>query len=172
MMKFSVNQAKSNFFDRAKVLSALDKVALKGLSRFGAFVRRDARRSMRKARQKTYAELTEDELFSIRAREAVAKKKGQPKPKRPLAASKEGEPPRVREGQIKKFLFFSYDPEERSVVIGPTRLNTPTGATETLEKGGFVENKNGRFRIGSRPYMKPAYDKNINQLPAMLVGSN
>lgn len=46
----SVDKAKGLFFDRAKVLSALDRAEARFMSRFGAFVRSDARRSMRKSK--------------------------------------------------------------------------------------------------------------------------
>ena len=170
MLKFRINDAKSHFFDRA-IVDKLDKQAVKGLSKFGAYTRRAARSSMRKARQKTLAELTDDERKRFRIRQVEAKAQGAPRPKRPLASSKPGEPPRTIRGDIKKFLFFAYEPQARSVVIGPARTGTPTGAPENLEQGGFVSTKSGRVRIEPRPYMKPAFDKHTDQLPALLSGA-
>ena len=43
-----VDLAKAGFFDRGSVLRAADRAALRVLSRFGAFVRRRARTSIRK----------------------------------------------------------------------------------------------------------------------------
>lgn len=171
MLRYRVNQAKSYFFDRP-IVERLNRTAVRGLSRFGAYVRRDARKSLRKARQKTLAELTDDERRRFRIRQQIAKRQGGPRPKRPLAPSKPGEPPRMIQGDIKKFLFFAYEPQERSVVIGPARTSGGTGAPETLEQGGHVTLKNGRVRIEPRPSMKPAFDKNLPSLPRMLRGNN
>lgn len=44
----TVANFKGSFFDRAGVLAALDRAEKRGLSRFGAFVRRTARSSIRK----------------------------------------------------------------------------------------------------------------------------
>lgn len=48
---FKLNQAKGLFFDRAKVVSAVDRAERRVLSRFGAFVRRSARSSIRKRKR-------------------------------------------------------------------------------------------------------------------------
>lgn len=168
MLGLKVDDAKSYFFDRPTV-DSLDAAALKGLSKFGAFVRRDARKSIRKARQKTLAELSKDERRRFRIRESIGKREGW-KAKRPLASSAPGEPPRSVTGLLKQHIFFIYEPQERSVLVGPADLNRNTNAPENLEKGGTVKLSGGRFRIEPRPYMKPAFDKNVDNLPRMLVG--
>lgn len=43
--------AKGNFFDRKAVLAAVDKATLRVLSKFGAFVRRRAKSSIRKRKK-------------------------------------------------------------------------------------------------------------------------
>ena len=48
MIGMRLNQAKGLFFDRPAVTSAVDRAERKVLSRFGAFVRRGARSSIRK----------------------------------------------------------------------------------------------------------------------------
>ena len=48
MIGMKLNQAKELFFDRAAVTNAVDRAERKVLSRFGAFVRRGARSSIRK----------------------------------------------------------------------------------------------------------------------------
>lgn len=48
---FKVDAAKALFFDRAAVTGAVDKATRKVLSRFGAFVRRRARSSIRKRKK-------------------------------------------------------------------------------------------------------------------------
>ncbi len=174
MMKLSIKEAKAGFFDRDAVIDQVDKTAAQGASRWGAFVRRTARTSIRKARRKTMAELTTDERQRFRIYESLNRRgelHGQSKPKLPLASSKPGEPPRSIRGDLKQFLFFAYDPERRSVVVGPAKLNGKQGnAPQVLEEGGYaVTHRGERVRIEERPYMDPAFDKNIHALPRMLA---
>jgi hypothetical protein len=134
--------AKASFFDAPKIVAAVDKATRNVLSRFGAFVRRTAKGSIRKAK----------------------------------SPSKPGKPPHSHVGLLKEFIFFSFDVESRSVVIGPTRLNQKSGsAPSVLEYGGttsIVTRRNGRtsrrrVTIAERPYMNPALDKELPKLPAM-----
>lgn len=50
-MSFTIRAAKSNFFDRKAVMAAVDKARLRVLSKFGAYVRTTARRSIRKRKR-------------------------------------------------------------------------------------------------------------------------
>jgi hypothetical protein len=131
--------AKASFFDRPAVTSAVEKAAIKVLSRFGAFVR-------------------------TRARTSIRKKKGTSPP---------GGPPYSHVGLLRKFIFFSYDKSTESVVIGPTLINSPTGAPENLEYGGTTERpawyrgKDKTIRIRPRPYMGPAFDAELPNLEPM-----
>lgn len=169
MLKLNINQAKSGFFDRP-INEKLDRDAKRGLSKFGAYTRRAARTRLKKARRKKLTEMTTEERQRFHISAAVAQKKGKEKPKRPYMPSEQGQPPRMREGLIRKFLFFTYDPSERSVVTGPATISNATGAPETLEKGGFAKTNSGRVRIEQRPYMLPAFDDNIDKLPGLMRG--
>lgn len=51
MIGMKLKQATSQFFDRKTVVSAMDRAKRKVLSRFGAFVRRRARSSIRKRKK-------------------------------------------------------------------------------------------------------------------------
>ena len=98
------------------------------------------------------------------------------KPRRPLVGSRAGEPPRTRVGLIRKHLYFAYDPEKKTVVVGPALLNKTTMAQATLEHGGSTTVTSVRFvtRAGKvttekstrtidikpRPFMQPAYNRN------------
>lgn len=147
---------KARFFfdlDGRPLQRGLDRAARQNLSRAGAFVRRTARRLLRPARQKRINELGPEELQQWRIRQAVAKREGRRPPRRPLAASRPGEPPRLRSAgsPLKRLLFFGYDAATRSVVIGPERFGSRPGA-HLLEHGG-------RGRLGpvaARPFMRPA----------------
>jgi len=134
---------KRMFFDRQAVISKVDAATRRVLSRFGAFVRRSAKSSIRKRKK----------------------------------AAPPGQPPSSHTGLLKKFIFFGYDADRRSVVIGPTRLNQKGRgeAPPLLEYGGKTTLKRGgkkrRVTYQARPYMGPAFEKEKPQLPAMWRGS-
>ncbi len=86
--------------------------------------------------------------------------------------SKPGKPPKNVTGLLRDFIFFSYEKNNRSVVIGPTRLNARrSGTPERLEYGGTTVVGHGkrahRVFIAARPYMQPAFEKNQPKLPAL-----
>ena len=127
------------FFDSAKVVRSVDKSTRKVLSKFGAFVRRTAKQSIRKRKK----------------------------------SSTPGMPPSSHTGLLKRFIFFGYDTQKRSVVIGPTRLteNNRGEAPSILEYGGRTtvegNKKKIRVRIRPRPFMGPAFEKEKPKLPSM-----
>jgi len=105
------------------------------------------------------------------ARHSIRKRKG---------VSAPGEPPSSHTGLLRNFIFFGYDRDRRSVVIGPQRLNQKVGdAPHALEHGGtstVVEGLRGRrrkrrIRIAARPFMGPAFEREKPKLPAMWVDS-
>lgn len=169
LLKYSINQAKSHFFDK-DIVGKWEKTAAGGLSKWGSFTRRTAKSKLRKARQKKIAELTKKERQRFRIAQEIAKRDGLSRPKKPPAPSAPGEPPRMHSGEIKKFLYFTYEPKTNSVLVGPALLDRPTGAPEKLEKGGWVDTSNGRAKIAQRPFMKPSFDENINKLPRLVAG--
>jgi len=146
------------FFNSKAVIDATERTERRVLSRFGAFVRRRARSSIRKARQKKLAELTKPELLRYRrAQKRFRAGKGS-KPRRPLKASEPGKPPRYRSGLIRRIQFV-YDRRRNSVDIGPVALRKGGLVPDVLEYGGVSGEGNRRFRIGPRPYMRPALKK-------------
>ncbi len=140
MFSLDFKAAKEGFFDREKVMAAMDKATIGALSKFGAFVRQRAKSSIRKRKK----------------------------------SSKPGQAPSSHVGLLKNLIFFSYDATAKSVVIGPTLINKPTGAPATLEYGGEAEIEGHQFRtragkrvyektskrvsIAPRPYMGPAFE--------------
>ena len=130
------------FFDSPKILRSVDKTTRKVLSRFGAFVRRTAKQSIRKRKK----------------------------------ASVPGTPPSSHTGLLKRFIFFGYDRQKDSVVIGPTRLTEGSrgDAPSLLEYGGRTTlkgKKKTRVRIRSRPFMGPAFEKEQSNLPSLWKNS-
>ncbi|MCZ2341691.1 MAG: hypothetical protein LC104_07830 [Bacteroidales bacterium] len=97
-----------------------------------------------------------------RAKTSIRKRKG---------ISPPGSPPYSHVGLLKKFLFFAYDAERQSVVIGPTRIREASEAPKLLEHGGdtTLETKRGRQRIRyrPRPFMGPAFLAEQAKLPAL-----
>ena len=127
-------KVKQLFFDNEKIIRSVDTATRKVLSRFGAFVRRTAKGSIRK-RKKTSAP---------------------------------GQPPSSHTGLLKRFIFFSFDPNRKSVVIGPMRLNQKTtDAPHVLEYGGTTTLDTKKVNIRPRPYMGPAFNKEKPKLPQL-----
>ena len=143
MIGIKLDRAKGLFFDRAEVMRATSRAERQVLSRFGAFVRRSARSSIRKRKR----------------------------------TSEPGSPPSSHTGLLRKFIFFAFEPQSRSVVIGPVRLNQKVGdAPAALEHGGKSQVAEGSrrrsrrtrtIRVRPRPYMQPAFEKERQKLPQM-----
>ena len=143
MIQFEIKHV---FFDRRKVIDRTDRTTRRVLSKFGAFVRQTARRSIRKRKR----------------------------------ISEPGKPPSSHVGLLKRRIFFGYDRGRDSVVVGPAPINasggrSPYGDTtvpELLEEGGRVRRreKGGQTEVlhyKARPYMGPAFEKELPGLPAM-----
>jgi hypothetical protein len=139
MIGLTISAAKANFFDRAAVTSAVDRATRQGLSKFGAYVRQRAR-------------------WSIRKRKAI---------------SRPGEPPSSHEGSLRRLIYFAYDRERASVVIGPTLFGNGPSVPALLEYGGEVARRGPRgkrrpVRYLARPYMEPAFRKELPSAPDLL----
>lgn len=92
-------------------------------------------------------------------------------------SSRPGESPRSHTGLLKRFIFFSYDRERESVIIGPEKIAGRAGVDvpHVLEYGGTAIARRGlrtrRFRMKARPYMNPALEKTLPRLPQMWKNS-
>jgi hypothetical protein len=99
-----------------------------------------------------------------RARSSIRKRKG---------ISAPGSPPSSHVGLIRRFLFFSYDADRDSVVIGPARLGgtVDPDALPALEYGGpstaISRGKRRKIAVKARPFMGPAFEAEKPGLPAM-----
>jgi hypothetical protein len=71
--------------------------------------------------------------------------------------------------------LFGYDPQRRSVVIGPVRAGKAGVATGVLEKGGaetlFKRGKAVKAHYRAFPYMGPAFSAELKKMPAMFAGA-
>ncbi len=127
------------FFDRKEILRAIDKTTHRNLSRFGSYVRRTARQSIRKP------------PFVAR------KKRGQARDDFRLKSSQPGSPPFSATGILKRSIFYGYDRKVRSVVVGPVRLVGPTKgeAPSVLEDGGITTIRGKTY--SPREFLKHGY---------------
>lgn len=132
---------KDMFFDRAAVMSAKGRAERRAMSKFGAFVRTDSRRSIRYRRP-----VPKDAM--LRANQ--------------VRYSRPGRPPFSREksGPMKK-IFFAYEAREGSVVIGP--LGFAKSPVPALHEYGGRDRRGASFP--ARPYMRPAFDRTKEKLP-------
>ena len=81
-----------------------------------------------------------------------------------------GQPPSSHVGLLRRHLYFSWDATQRSVVVGPVRLNQRNGeAPRLLEYGGTAVRHHGNraviARYLPRPYMAPAFQAELTRLP-------
>lgn len=153
-----IELAKTKFFDR-EIATATDRAKLKALSKFGSYVRSDAKKSMKSSRGR---------LKVIRS----GPRKG--KNTRVFKPSPAGTPPRSIEGTLKRFLFFVYEKEQSNVIIGPVLLPNKSHRGDPIpglhEHGGMQLVRFGTARkmvvanYRPRPYMKPAGEKNLRKL--------
>ncbi len=123
------------------------------------------------------------------AKQSIRKRKGPSQP---------GRPPHSHEGSLKRHIYFGYDTQRDSVVIGPARLTKSGDAPHILEFGGrSVAKRNmvvtvvkpGRRQRGRpvrgkrrfikkgtrlvhlpRPYMGPALQKETPNIPNAFRG--
>jgi hypothetical protein len=87
------------------------------------------------------------------------------------AVSEPGKPPTNREGTLKRFIFFSWDEQTRSVFIGPERLDKPGSVPSLLEHGGMGDNNGRRVLYKARPTMQLALAEAMQYLPDLWAGA-
>ncbi|MGL6193668.1 MAG: hypothetical protein ACRC2T_02460 [Thermoguttaceae bacterium] len=126
---------KKYFFDRKTIRHRVDGRTRKVLSKFGSYVRKTARQSIRPSTR----------------------------------TSQPGHPPFSHSGKLRQNIFFIYEPHRRSVVIGPIIFSGKSGrALPALEYGGKTDLNNGEIiRIEARPFMGPAFERNLAVVPQL-----
>lgn len=96
--------------------------------------------------------------------------------------SKPGKPPKNQTGLLKDFIFFSYEPENMSVVVGPVHLQSSEGKNvpSVLEYGGISEAivrdkrkvvSRHKYNLEPRPYMRPAYEQQEDYIQSVWLNS-
>ncbi len=98
------------------------------------------------------------------SRKSIRKRKGTSRP---------GRPPFSHTGVLKRFIYFGYDKDRRSVVIGPVIAHGKVGkAPQALEHGGTVTLLTGKTaNMAARPFMQPAFESELKNVPKLWVDS-
>jgi hypothetical protein len=131
-----IADVKGQFFDRGRVMQAMDAATHRAMEQAARFIRRRAQTSMR------YVTDVREQARQVEQ----GKRKRAPRAHTP---SRPGEPPRaVRpHAYVREHLYYAYDPGARRAVIGPARLPRSTDAPETLEFGGAAMIRNPRRSV-------------------------
>jgi hypothetical protein len=162
-------QAKENFFDRASVINAVDRGMYRVFLKFGAFTRATARKSLKYG----------DKPSRPGQPPTIHRTMTKAKTNRKTGATTTQDVSPYREN-----LFFSWDANSKSVLIGPT-LSTKLGKEilPALEYGGeshirvtlsrrLRTAKLRKIMVAARPVMQPAFEKEQKQsLPKLLANS-
>lgn len=148
----SVAGFKAGFFDSNAILKAMDRTTAKALSKYGAFVRQRAKTSIRKAPKRNAA--TGERLGRGRQKKGIVTVD---------ATAPAGSPPYAHgKSKLKSLIFFAYDRDTQSVIIGPAAFPNPHGGgPKFLEYGGSttLRGRRGKARPASfagNPFMNPA----------------
>ena len=109
------------------------------------------RRAVNAARRKVLVKI--GKFIRVRARSLIRSRKGPSSP---------GQPPHSHSGQLKQFLFYSWDAASDGVVIGPEKLGKRSvPAPHVLEFGGHATRYKKPVRIRPRPFMSTALNREI-----------
>lgn len=152
---------KQFFFDKENVTRALDRGAARALGRFGVYVQREDKKSLKYAKVKS---LPGRPPTVHRSPSFTRKKK-----------NRKGGTRRQMVSPLRELTFYGYDPSQRSVVIGPEvfrRSKVGGGKVpRVIEEGGTGPVKSGgRITVGRyspRPHTGPAFRRKLPMLPAL-----
>lgn len=151
-------QTKDLFFDRAKVVRALDRARLRVLKESGRLVRKQAQRSLR-YESGSSAPGGPPHVHRSRTITRVSKSTGK---KRRRSVS-----------LLRDRIWFAYDPASSGVVVGPAKLGGTVSDTalESLEHGGpstvLDHGRPRRANIRARPFMRPAAADAAGRFPGL-----
>jgi len=88
------------------------------------------------------------------------------------SVSKPGKPPFSHTGLLRNYIYYSFDPASRSVVVGPAALNAKSkDVPHTLEYSGSTRIKGKNVHIAARPFMGPALAVNQPRMAALWKNS-
>ena len=150
--EFTLKELKDGFFDTNAVMSAAEKEYRKAAARFGAFTRR---------RMKSSLKYKPGESKPGQPPHVHRNTRNYTRPKK----AKDGTTTRQQVSPLRELIFFAFDKETESVVIGPVKFGGQGGPVPgLLEQGGagtFKASRSGERKRGvwsARPFVKPAGD--------------
>lgn len=161
-LEVTIRGVKASFFDSEKVLRAAEKGTLRALSRCGAFVRTEAKSSIRYAKKSAGPGQPPKAHRGGMTRTTIKKKTG-------IASTRAVSP-------LKELIYFAYDPVGKSVVVGPADFRNAKKRSykvpTILESGGTVQTRTPRGQPRSRtyagnPFMAPAMRRVQGKFPEM-----
>lgn len=122
--------------------------------------------------------VSKTELAYLKRYGAYARKVAQRSMRSRKKPSSAGDPPSAHGAKLlKRFLFFSFDPSTRSVVVGPAQLSgriKRLGIPRIMEEGGMSPAGpigSATVYVRPRPYMLPAKRSADAAIPASLRDS-
>jgi len=154
-------------FDGVLVLNYARFLADDAKKRAANYVRVIARRSLKKPRRKSLAEMPPVERQAFLAKQRAARRKGLPAPKRPFANAKPGKPPYNDNDIIRRLLEFGETPNG-DFVIGPRIFKR--GTVSLLEHGGKARlpgygGEPVEMEFRGNPFMRPALEAAAPKIP-------
>jgi len=140
--------------ESGRLFNRVENAEKTALRASGGYIRLFARRSMKRVpmpgKRKMAAWKKDYQAWVTGGKEGLAP----PFPSAP--PSPKNTPPRARLGLV-KLIAFAYEPNRRSVVVGPIKLRkTPGDTLEMLEYGGTTTRHGRTARYPARPFMEPA----------------
>lgn len=170
---------KGSFFDRPEIQRRVEKMKLRAMRKFGAYVRTVAQRSLRYAKNK-HSKPGEPPKVHTTANYSRLK-----------INKKTGKAVRKALSPLRDLIFFSFDQSRDSVVIGPIGFKTKNRVPvpQLLEHGGEMMglpkkrrlrglasqagkpvNVRVPVRLEPRPYMWPAAREQMPKFPELFRG--
>jgi hypothetical protein len=140
-------RVKSQFFTVKGVADGLDAGTRASLNKFGAYVRRRAKSSLKYA-EGPAAPGRPPHVHRSATFRRKGSKGGKPQPSSPL----------------RELLFYSYDRATKSVVIGPAVGGSRSGAPRTLEESGQAKVDGRTIFVRARPTMRPAFEIELTKV--------
>jgi len=146
------------FFDRGGLERQIQRREFRALNRLGGYARRIARNSIKPmgAARKPPKKFDRNGQWTKAFRRWYRELRDRP-------ASPPGTPPHTHGGNLRKAIVYGFDRAKRRVVVGPQ-------ASVMDEVAALHEHGGSRFgkRYPARPFMAPARDKAMPQLPRFL----
>jgi len=165
-------KSKNVEFHGGRVLKSANDGALGAKKRAAGLVRVIMRRSLKRPRRKSLAEMPPVERQRFLALQRSARRKGLPAPKRPFANAKPGKPPFNDNDIIKRLIEFAVDGSD-DFVIGARIFKK--GTVGLLEHGGTARlpgfgGEPVQMKFRGNPFAWPALEAAAPKIPAVFKG--